>query len=135
MKFVQKILVVTVVAGFSGGFARAENLSSYNGEQLYQRFCAACHGDKGAGDGPVAPFFKLAPPDLTRIAKRRGGVFPEGDIRRIIDGTAVRAPHGARNMPVWGMEFYYSDAGNPDEQKQVSVLIDRLVSYLRTLQK
>jgi hypothetical protein len=38
-------------------------------------------------------------------------------------------------MPVWGMELYYADTGNPDTQKQVEELIDRLVEYLRTIQK
>jgi hypothetical protein len=38
-------------------------------------------------------------------------------------------------MPVWGMEFYYADTGNPDQQVQVETLIERLVEYLRKLQK
>ncbi len=115
--------------------ASAEDLSHYNGKQLYYRFCAACHGEQAEGNGPVAPFFKLEPPDLTGLAKRRGGQYPAEDIRKIIDGRDVPGPHGSRQMPVWGMEFYYADTGNPDKQKQVEVLIDRLVEYLRTIQK
>lgn len=115
--------------------ASAETLSHYSGEQLYYRFCAACHGEQAEGNGPVAAFFKIAPPDLTRIAKRRGGQYPAEDIRKIIDGRDARAAHGTRQMPVWGMEFYYADTGNPDQQVQVEELIDRLVEYLRKLQK
>jgi mono/diheme cytochrome c family protein len=115
--------------------APAEEISHYNGEQLYQRFCASCHGEKAEGDGPVAAFFKIAPPDLTAIAKRRGGQFPADEIRKIIDGRDVRGPHGSRQMPVWGMELYYADTGNPDKQQQVEALIDRLVEYLRKIQK
>jgi hypothetical protein len=38
-------------------------------------------------------------------------------------------------MPVWGMELFYADTGNPDKQQQVETLIDRLVEYLRGIQK
>jgi mono/diheme cytochrome c family protein len=115
--------------------ASADPLSHYSGEQLYHRFCAACHGERAEGNGPVAASFKLAPPDLTRIAKRRGGQYPAEEIRKIIDGSEARAAHGTRTMPVWGMEFYYADTGNPDQQVQVETLIERLVEYLRKLQK
>jgi mono/diheme cytochrome c family protein len=115
--------------------APAEEISHYNGEQLYYRFCASCHGESAEGDGPVASFFKLAPPDLTLIAKRRGGQFSAEEVARIIDGRDLRAPHGSRKMPVWGLEFYYADTGNPDKQTQVEGLVDRLVEYLRKLQK
>ena len=115
--------------------ASAEEISHYSGEQLFARFCAACHGDKAEGNGPVAPFFKLAPPDLTRLAARRGGKFPTEDVRNIIDGRKNTGAHGARNMPIWGMEFQYADTGSPEKQKQVEALIDRLVQYLRSIQR
>ena len=115
--------------------AAAEEISHYNGEQLYHRFCASCHGESGEGDGPVAAFFKIAPPDLTTVSRRRGGQFPADDLRRIIDGRDIRGPHGSPQMPVWGMELYYADTGNPDKQRQVDELIDRLVEYLREIQK
>jgi mono/diheme cytochrome c family protein len=115
--------------------APAEEISHYNGEQLYYRFCASCHGETAEGDGPVASFFKLAPPDLTYLAKRRGGQYPAEEVASIIDGRDIHGPHGSRKMPVWGMELYYADTGNPDKQKQVEELIDRLVEYLRNLQK
>lgn len=113
----------------------AEELSHYNGEQLYFRYCASCHGEQAEGDGPVGSFFKIAPPDLTRLALRNGGQYPAENVRKVVDGRDVRGAHGSRQMPVWGMEFYYADSGNPDKQTQVEVLIDRLVEYLRTIQK
>jgi mono/diheme cytochrome c family protein len=115
--------------------APAEEISHYNGEQLYHRFCAACHGEGGEGDGPVASFFKVAPPDLTTLARRRGGEYPADDVRRIVDGRDIHGAHGSRQMPVWGMELFYADTGNPDKQQQVETLIDRLVEYLRGIQK
>jgi len=115
--------------------AFAEEISQYDGKQLYSRFCASCHGDKGEGNGPVAPFFKLTPPDLTLLAKRRGGEFPTEDVRGIIDGRNYKGPHGTRNMPIWGMELRFADTGNSDNQQPVETLIERLVQYLRSIQK
>ena len=115
--------------------ARAEDLSGYSGARLYHRFCAACHGNEGHGDGVVAPFFKLAPPDLTQITRRNAGVFPSEKIARIIDGRTAVAPHGAREMPVWGVEFYLADPKNPKSQKQVERMIGQLVEYLHSIQE
>lgn len=115
--------------------AYAEDLSTTSGAGLYKQFCASCHGKGGAGDGPVAPFFKLRPPDLTQIAKRSGGTFPAERVRRIVDGTTSVSPHGAREMPVWGLEFS-TTASSPVEGKVVAdTTIARLVEYLRSIQK
>ena len=57
--------------------ARAQDYSGYTGARLYSRFCASCHGDKGLGDGVVAASFSIMVPDLTRIAKRQGGIYPD----------------------------------------------------------
>jgi mono/diheme cytochrome c family protein len=74
--------------------------------QLYERFCASCHGEAGFGDGPVAPALKVMIPDLTRMYQRNGGKFPEERVRRIIDGREVFPIHGSRYMPVWGQELW-----------------------------
>jgi mono/diheme cytochrome c family protein len=115
--------------------ASAEDLSHYSGEELYQRLCAACHGEHGEGDGTVASYFKMQPPDLTQLAKRRGGQYPADAVRRIVDGRDVPGPHGSRQMPVWGVALYYADPTNPDQEKQVKELVDRVVEYLGTIQK
>jgi cytochrome c1 len=108
------------------GQAGAQDLSDYSGAQLYQRYCAACHGLQGLGDGPVSSDIRVMVPDLTRIAKRHGGVFPEDDVRRIIDGRDVHMAHGTREMPVWGVGLGAADArGTP---------LGRLVEYLRSIQ-
>jgi hypothetical protein len=79
---------------------------------------------------------KIHVPDLTRIAQRDGGEFPLEDVRRTIDGRFDRPAHGPRDMPVWGWQFYRSQAPNdPAERARVDALIDRLVQYLRSIQK
>jgi mono/diheme cytochrome c family protein len=109
-----------------------EELHSYTGAELYKRFCASCHGANGEGDGPVAPALKAMVPDLRLIARRQGGKYPAEQIRRIIDGRDIKAPHGSRDMPVWGWEF--QQAGQQPGQ-QPNDLIERLVKHLGTLQK
>ena len=110
-------LILLVLASVS---ARAQDFSSSTGVQLYKRFCSSCHGDQGHGDGTVAKSFKIEVPDLTRIAHRHGGVFPAEQIRKIIDGRKTLPPHGSREMPVWGFEFYREnqDAGHPDPSRE-----------------
>lgn len=112
----------------------AEELSGYTGAQLYQRFCASCHGTRGLGDGPVASSIKSMVPDLTQITRRHGGIFPSDQLRRIIDGRAVQPPHGTREMPVWGYEFRRAGASDVPGPQSADQLVDRLVDYLRSLQ-
>jgi mono/diheme cytochrome c family protein len=116
--------------------AGAEELSSYSGAQLYRRFCAACHGLSGHGDGPVASDMSVAVPDITRIAKRRGGVFPVADMRRVIDGRAVHPAHGVRLMPVWGYQFgiAQSTATPSSTTQSTDEMINRLVAYIQSIQ-
>ena len=107
----------------------------YNGDQLFQRFCASCHGKFGYGDGPVAPAIKVLIPDLTQLSKRSGGRFPADRVREIIDGRAVLPAHGTRPMPVWGYEL---EAQVPEDQPSRAAaqgLIDRLVDYLSSRQR
>ena len=112
-----------------------EPFTGYSGAELFQRFCASCHGASGNGDGPVAPSLKVLIPDLTALARRTGGHFPDQRVREIIDGRAVLPAHGVRSMPVWGYEF--EAQAPPDEPGRATAqgLIDRLVSYLISIQK
>src|SRR5262245_10301373 len=127
--FLVILLILATVA------ARAQDFTGYSGAQLYERFCASCHGDKGEGDGVVAASFNIIVPDLTRIARRQGGVFPEEQIKRIIDGRKTLPPHGAREMPVWGFEFYVQNAKQADPQRATEQMVARLTDYLRSIQK
>ncbi len=68
-------------------------------------------------------------PDLTRLARRHGGTFPEDQVRKIIDGRTTLPPHGSREMPVWGFEFRA-----PEPQQNPDELITRLTNYVRSLQ-
>jgi mono/diheme cytochrome c family protein len=106
-----------------------------SGAEMYQQLCSSCHGVSGHGDGPVASLIKIGVPDLTRIAHREGGEFPTEDVRRTIDGRWDRRAHGARDMPVWGWQLYDTSSSHEAEERAiVDSMIDRLVSYLRSIQ-
>jgi mono/diheme cytochrome c family protein len=126
-------LFTMMAAGLSS--ASAEDLQHYSGAQLYQRFCAACHGVEAHGDGPVAPFFKSTPPDLTRLAHRHGGKFPAAEVRKMIDGRSDMLPHGSRTMPVWGLEFTLAEGSTPEAHARAENLISKLVDYLGSIQE
>src|ERR1039458_2265890 len=51
--------------------------SASSGNEMYRAYCAACHGTDGKGDGPASEALKSRPLDLTDLAKRNGGKFPE----------------------------------------------------------
>jgi mono/diheme cytochrome c family protein len=72
------------------------------GEALYSRWCAACHGDTGAGDGPAAAGLWPRPRDfsygLFKFRSTATGELPtDADIFRSI---ARGVP--ATSMPAWG---------------------------------
>jgi len=114
----------------------AQDFTDYSGKQLYMRFCAACHGASGVGDGVVAGSLRIIVPDLTRIARRQGGTFNEERVRRIIDGRTTVPPHGTREMPVWGIEFAGDNRAAPDGgQPSRQIILSRLTDYLRSIQK
>lgn len=81
-------------------------IASLDGQALYGAYCAVCHGPDARGRGPMAGSLKAASPDLTRIAERHGGVYPDALVERIISGDEpLPAGHGTREMPVWGPIF------------------------------
>lgn len=129
------VVIALMMLLFAVVAARAQDFSKYSGAELYARFCAACHGDKGLGDGVVAASFKIVVPDLTRIARRHGGTFPEEQVHRIIDGRKTLPPHGTREMPVWGFEFYAQSSAQSDPEQTTNEMVARLTEYLRSIQK
>ena len=75
------------------------------GRALYLRYCGACHGPEGKGDGVAGTFMRPKPTDLTQIARRNHGTFPFAQVMADIDGTHTVRAHGDPDMPVWGEVF------------------------------
>jgi mono/diheme cytochrome c family protein len=101
------------------------------GKKTYMEYCSACHGDDGKGMGPAASALKTPPSDLTTLAKRHGGKFPEDYVTEIVRfGRPIQA-HGSPDMPVWGPIFNVRDKFN---EVAVRRRIKDLCDYLATLQ-
>jgi mono/diheme cytochrome c family protein len=44
------------------------------GQRYFVRYCSACHGVEGRGDGPAAPALRPPPADLTGMPMGRGAI-------------------------------------------------------------
>jgi mono/diheme cytochrome c family protein len=114
-------------------FAQEEEVATA-GKPVYERYCAACHGREGKGDGPAMNLLTVKPADLTQINQRNSGTFPFWKIYRVIDGREEIRGHGSRDMPIWGAEFRSETSSNPDAQSRVRGRIFELVYFLRSIQ-
>jgi mono/diheme cytochrome c family protein len=100
------------------------------GAELYAQHCAVCHGNDLQGAGPFpSPYRK--PPDLSRLARRHGGKFPEAYVSKVLRNGVTLPAHGPAEMPVWGSDFA---AKERIDEAQVAERIRRLVSYLKAAQ-
>ena len=100
------------------------------GQQSFVRYCSACHGVTGRGDGPAAPALRTPPADLTRIAQRHGGHFPAAEMAAYINGRTVVPAHGSREMPIWGERFGEMAGGGSVGEEVVRGNFLVLIEYL-----
>lgn len=102
-----------------------------SGQQMFATYCAVCHGKDGRGDGPAANALKKRPADLTQLARKNEGKFPEMEVMSFITGDDVVAAHGTRTMPVWGDLFH---ALSPNDHEVVQIRVNNLTDYVRSIQ-
>ena len=98
------LIGLALSASASGAWAQGTKVDE--GKIEYDSHCAICHGTQGRGNGEMRRFLTTPPSDLTTLAKRSGGAFPNQLAWEIIDGrSAAIGAHGTREMPVWGQAF------------------------------
>ncbi len=128
-------VAVSLLAMAAAPAARAEQDS---GRELYVRYCGACHGPEGKGDGIASSFMRPSPPNLTLLAKGHEGTFPLDDVAKAIDGREMPRVHGDPWMPVWGTKLGEQlgggDKPSPAVEGQVRGRILAIAEYLRTIQ-
>jgi mono/diheme cytochrome c family protein len=103
-----------------------------SGRQMYDAYCASCHGQGGKGDGPAAAALKNVPTDLTQLAARNGGAFPDAHVAQVIKGDLMMVAHGSKEMPIWGPVFFYLGQHDP---AQAQLRIRNLTKYIEGMQQ
>jgi mono/diheme cytochrome c family protein len=101
-----------------------------SGSVMYKQYCAACHGVDTKGGGPAASSLKMPPPDLTTLANRHNGKFPDDYVSDVLLLGPIAA-HGSAAMPTWGPLFSYLDKHSESAVRQ---RIKKLSDYLASLQ-
>ena len=101
-----------MLLGLAAGHAGAQEEGA--GKELYDRWCAGCHGVDGAGEGPAAAWMLPRPRDFTtalyQIRTTPSGSLPtDEDILRVIDEGMP-----GTTMPGW--------SGILSRQEQVAVM-------------
>lgn len=138
-QFVVKLIPLAAVLVATGAFrldgCAAQELQNLGGREMFLRYCSACHGDQGKGDGAVAMLMRPRPPDLTALAA--AGRFDEERIAEVIDGRRMPQAHGTRQMPVWGAVFeqQLEIEERPDPPFEAYLRTITLVDYLRSIQE
>lgn len=129
------ILCTAVLAVFMPVASFAQAIDEYSGQETFMRYCAACHGESGTGNGPVAPGLPIVVPDLTTLKARKGSKFPDELLHKIIDGREIVVVHGTRYMPVWGYEFWVEEGADAAAQERVNIIVENLIDYIRSIQR
>jgi mono/diheme cytochrome c family protein len=133
----KRMLVAVVGLAISAGVAEAQTIkrvpapptSTIDGKQMYDSYCAVCHGKEGTGNGPAAKALTKTPADLTRLSARNGGTFPEIHVKRFIEGLDEVPAHGTRDMPMWGFVFRQQNSGT------APLRVQALSEYLKGMQQ
>lgn len=109
----------------------AQPTPANSGKEMFNQYCAVCHGSGGKGDGPAANALKKRPADLTQLARKNNGAFPDLHVMNYITGEEAVAAHGSRDMPMWGQIF---GTMNPNSDSVPKVRVRVLTEYIKAFQ-
>jgi mono/diheme cytochrome c family protein len=117
-------LIFVLAAGAAQAAEPASTSQQDLGQRTYEAYCGLCHGFGGA-TGMFADALKKSAPDLTQIAKRNGGQFPERKVDSIIRDGGISG-HGTMRLLTW--EKYFSGDSTPERADEI---IEALTQYLQ----
>jgi len=106
--------------------------SASSGQEMFNSYCAVCHGTDGKGAGPAASALKASPTDLTQLTAKNDGKYPTMHVSSVLRGEAETPAHGSKDMPVWGPLFRHLSQGHDAEVQQ---RIANLNQYVESIQK
>jgi len=144
MKFISLAVIIVMISAF----AMAQAAPAQNGttvkhvpitntppnscKDMFNSYCAVCHGKDAKGTGPAASAMKTPPSDLTLLAQKDNTKkYPSAHVAAVIRGQATTPSHGSQDMPVWGPLFSSISQGH---DSQVQQRVANLVDYIGTLQ-
>ncbi len=105
--------------------------SPTDGKQMYNGYCAPCHGLDGKGNGPAATALKAPPTDLTALSKNNHGKYPDAHIVSVLRFGSELTAHGSADMPVWGPILgRMNQVNSQDKQLRIS----NLSRYIESMQ-
>jgi len=105
--------------------------SAASGQEMFNTYCAVCHGKDANGDGPAAGALKVPPPNLTTLSLRHGGKYPTAYVETVLKfGVETFPAHGAKDMPIWGPLLGAISADAPEAKLR----IHNLNQYIESLQ-
>jgi mono/diheme cytochrome c family protein len=137
--FRNAFLVATLSAfAATAGFAQTKEVkkqpiqhtSAASGSEMFNSYCAPCHGRDAKGNGPAADAMKTPPANLAELAKKNNGKFPADHVANILR-SGVSGAHGSADMPVWG-PLFAQVSGRDDAIVQMRIA--NLISYIESLQ-
>ncbi len=143
MKFISLAVILVVISTFAASqqapgktattvkHIPITSAPANSGKEMFNSYCAVCHGKDGKGNGPAASAMKTPPTNLTTLAQKNGGKYPASHVAAVIHGEAMTPSHGSQDMPVWGPLFSSISQGH---DSQVQQRIANLVSYAEGLQ-
>jgi mono/diheme cytochrome c family protein len=105
------------------------------GQALYLKYCGACHGPRGKGDGIAGSFMHPKPTDLSVLAKANGGEFPFQHTLEVIDGRRSVRAHGEPDMPVWGEVLSDRMSESHHRRGVVEGTLTLITGYIRSIQE
>ena len=116
--------------------APIQSTSPASGAEMFKTYCAVCHGADAKGDGPAATALKVPPADLTTLAKRHDGNYPDAYVITVLTkGLQNSKAHGSADMPIWGSLFgSIGGASKMQDSPEVKLRISNLSSYIKSLQ-
>ena len=128
------VAALAVSAGAAGAQTKVEKAPikqtpASDAGKMFDTYCAVCHGKDGKGKGPAAASLAKVPADLTKLAARNGGAFPEVKVRRYIEGLDEVSAHGSRDMPMWG------DLFRSLNRDTAAIRIEALAQHLKAMQQ
>ena len=109
--------------------------SPASGKQMYNTYCAVCHGMDGKGGGPAASALKDHPTNLAQLARENGGRFPDAHIYSVLEFGMETPAHGSADMPIWGPALRSLDRGSPMPDMQEHQRLANLTNYLKSMQQ